>query len=62
LKRKLQTTQYDLKAGYWEFETQVAAKGKMRQVGRGNSRTSTDRVKPLKFDGSTSWAVNHCQL
>jgi hypothetical protein len=34
----------------------------MRCGGSRNARTGVDRVKPLKFDESTSWTVFHHQF
>jgi hypothetical protein len=40
----------------------VAMEGKKRRGGSGNAGTSADRVRPPKFDGSTSWTAFHCQF
>jgi hypothetical protein len=56
-------TQHDLEATSREFETQMAvAEARMRCRGGSKAGTSTDRVKPLKFDGSTSREVFHHQF
>jgi hypothetical protein len=53
----------NLEAAHRELETWLAAvEGQTRHVGSGNIGTSADRLKPLKFDGSMSSAVFHCQL
>jgi hypothetical protein len=42
-------------AAHWN---QLAAlQVKMRRAAGGNAGTNTDKVKPPKFDGSTSWVV-----
>jgi hypothetical protein len=46
-----------------DFETQLAALGaRTRRAGGGNAGANADKVKPPKFDGSTSWVVFHRQF
>jgi hypothetical protein len=40
----------------------VAVEARKKRGGGGNIGTSADKVKPPKFDGSTSWAVFHRQF
>jgi gas vesicle protein len=49
--RNIEATRHD-------FETQLAAlQVQTRRAGAGNAGTNADKVKPPKFDGSTSWVV-----
>jgi predicted phage gp36 major capsid-like protein len=54
----LKATPHDLEATRREFESQLAAvEARTTRGGGGNVGTRAERVKPLKFDGSASWAV-----
>jgi hypothetical protein len=56
LSRNIEATRQD-------FETQLAAlKARTKRAGGGNTGANTDKVKPPKFDGSTSWVVFHRQF
>jgi uncharacterized membrane protein YccC len=58
-RRDLDATKHDLEATQQDLETQLAAlEARTRRAGAGNA----DKVKPPKFDGSTSRAVFHHQF
>jgi polyhydroxyalkanoate synthesis regulator phasin len=65
LSRNIEATRQDVEATRRNFEaterdlgTQLASlQVQTRRAGAGNAGTSTDNVKPPKFDGSTSWVV-----
>lgn len=59
----LEATRRDLKATLREFKSELAAlQTRTARVGGMIGGTSADRVKPSKFDGSTSWAVFRLQF
>jgi hypothetical protein len=63
LSRNIGATRQDLEATKRDLETKLAAlKARRRRAGGGNARANADKVKPPKFDGSTSWAVFHRQF
>jgi hypothetical protein len=63
LGRNIEATRQDLEATQRDFETQLAALvDRRRRAGGGNAGANVDKVKPPKFDGSTSWAVFHRQF
>jgi hypothetical protein len=56
LSRNIEETRQD-------FETQLAdLEARTRRAGDGNAGANADKVKPPKFDGSTSWVVFHRQF
>jgi hypothetical protein len=57
-RQDVEATRRDLEATQRDLETQLAAlQVKTRRAGAGNAGTNTDKVKPPKFDGSTSWVM-----
>jgi hypothetical protein len=63
LSKTIKATRQDLKATKRGLETQLAAlEVRTRRAGGGNAGANADKVKPPKFDGSTSWAVFHRQF
>jgi hypothetical protein len=62
-RQDVEATRRDLEATQRDFETQLAAlEAQTRRAGGGNAGANADKVKPPKFDGSTSWAVFHRQF
>jgi hypothetical protein len=56
LSRNIEVTRQD-------FETQLAdLEARTRRAGGNSAGVNADKVKPPKFDGSTSWAVFRCQF
>jgi hypothetical protein len=62
VRQEIETTRRDLEVTWREFESQLAAVEAWKRRGSGNVGTSSDRLKPQKFDGSQSWAVFHRQF
>jgi hypothetical protein len=63
LSRNIKATRQDLEATQRDIETQMAAlDARTRRADGGNEGANADKVKPPKFDGSTSWAVFHRQF
>jgi hypothetical protein len=59
----LEATKHDLEATQQDLETQLAAlEARTRRAGAGNAGANADKVKPPKFEGSTSRAVFHRQF
>jgi hypothetical protein len=53
----------NIEATRQDFETQLAAlESRTGRAGGGSAGANADKVKPPKFDGSTSWVVFHCQF
>jgi hypothetical protein len=52
-----------MEATYQDFQMQLAsADAQIRCRASKNSGTCVAMVQPLKFDGSTSWTIFHCQF
>jgi hypothetical protein len=57
-RQDVEATRRDLEATQRDLETQLAAlQVKTRRAGGSSAGTNADKVKPPKFDGSTSWIV-----
>jgi hypothetical protein len=53
----------NIEATRQDFETQLAAlEARTRRAGGGSTGANADKVKPPKFDRSTSWVVFHRQF
>jgi chromosome segregation ATPase len=53
----------NIEATRQDFETRLAAlEARRRRVVGSSAGVNADKVKPPKFDGSTSWVVFHCQF
>jgi hypothetical protein len=53
----------NIEATRQDFETQLAAlEARTRRAGGSSAGVNDDKVKPPKFDGSTSWVVLHRQF
>jgi hypothetical protein len=62
-RQDVEATRRDLEATQQDLETQLAAlKARTRRAGGGSAEANADKVKPRKFDGSTSWVVFHRQF
>jgi hypothetical protein len=56
ISRNIESTRQD-------FETQLATfEARTKRAGGGSAGTNADKVKPPKFDGSTSWVLFHRQF
>lgn len=59
----IQASRHDLEATRRGFETQLSAvEARTRLRNGGNAGISTDRVKPIKFDASTTWTLFYRQV
>jgi uncharacterized protein YfcZ (UPF0381/DUF406 family) len=57
-RQDFEATRRDLEATQRDLETQMAAlEERTRRAGGSSAGTNADKVKPPKFDGSTSWVV-----
>jgi hypothetical protein len=62
-RQDVEATRRDLEATQRDLETHLAAlEARTRRAGGGNAGANADKVKPPKFDGSTSWVVFHRQF
>jgi hypothetical protein len=62
-RQDVETTRRDLEATQRDLETQMAAlEARTKRAGGGSAGANVDKVKPPKFDGSTSWVVFHRQF
>jgi chromosome segregation ATPase len=62
-RQDVEATRRDLEATQRDLETQLAAlESRTRRAGSVNAGANADKVKPPKFDGSTSWVVFHRQF
>jgi hypothetical protein len=59
----VEATRRDLEATQRDLETHlVALEARTRRAGGRSAGVNADKVKPPKFDGSTSWVVFHRQF
>jgi DNA repair exonuclease SbcCD ATPase subunit len=57
-RQAVEATRRDLEATQRDLETHLAAlEARTRRAGGSSAGANTDKVKPPKFDGSTSWVV-----
>jgi uncharacterized protein YhaN len=61
--RNLEDLSRNIEATRQDFETQLAVlEARTRRAGGSSAGANADKVKPPKFDGSTSWVVFHRQF